>query len=616
MKVTASTDHPGGMTILIHDNAHQSKHVRKQMSGMPASKGKAIHGGMYNAHQHCKPQHKPAFVSKAKRTLATRKEIHKKKSYETKTKGQTSVDMSSKKIWVKSKKRLALEAEKRRREAVQANLLKKFEREMQEQRELKWKKGNVPKPRFVNENDVINSFADLSIKEHRKNKSSLIEQHQKTMLKILDANYNDIILALAEDTAHNVPKAQIDKFTNKVQARCNTFMEKVILYSPTENLETVKAKHRRCHKNECKLLAARNNVSRNKDKNNVLQGKLKKHRSQRRKEKHQLQPRNYSCTETQKCEFRDSMYHTCTDPYMDVKSDEYANMAIENLQHDTYMENCINELYDPTKWNQELLDSLPMNENNSENIIDEMSILSDSSDELIFQQKYESSNDDISSSDEDSSNVSFSDDQETLVFYGFPISDEKQDESGLTATETIPIEEKSTEIISDDDPAPATPSQTLITRFNSLSTNLRSRLNMINVTVSNSEEFEQHDNTEEGDENDEIDQESEQSSDLGSVFNVDYISNDPSDMPLRCTSKYKLKEFNKSKEFIVYMDPFFEILINSIRQLNENGNNHGNSHDPETCMQICLFMIKEILVRYSKQNNKKIWMESYHQSNG
>jgi hypothetical protein len=43
MKVTASTDHPGGMTILIHDNAHQSKHVRKQTSGMPASKGKAIH---------------------------------------------------------------------------------------------------------------------------------------------------------------------------------------------------------------------------------------------------------------------------------------------------------------------------------------------------------------------------------------------------------------------------------------------------------------------------------------------------------------------------------------------------------------------------------------------
>jgi hypothetical protein len=65
------------------------------------------------------------------------------------------------------------------------------------------------------------------------------------MLKILDANHNDIILALAEDTANNVPKAQNDKFTNDVQARCNTFMEKVILYSPTENLETVQAKHRR-----------------------------------------------------------------------------------------------------------------------------------------------------------------------------------------------------------------------------------------------------------------------------------------------------------------------------------------------------------------------------------
>jgi hypothetical protein len=71
MKVTASTDHPGGMTILIHGNANQSKHVREQMSGMPALKGKAIHGDMYNAHQHCKPQHKPAFVSKAKWTLAT-----------------------------------------------------------------------------------------------------------------------------------------------------------------------------------------------------------------------------------------------------------------------------------------------------------------------------------------------------------------------------------------------------------------------------------------------------------------------------------------------------------------------------------------------------------------
>ena len=246
-----------------------------------------------------------------------------------------------------------------------------------------------------------------------------------------------------------------------------------------------------------------------------------------------------------------------------------------------------------------------MNESNSENIIDEMSILSESSDELIFQQNSESSNNDISSPDEDSSNVFLSDDQETLVFYGFPISDEKQNESGLTATETIPIEEtKSTEIISND-PAPSTPSQTLITRFNSLSTNLRSRLNMINVTESNSEEFEQHDNTEEGDENDdEIDQESEQSSDLDSVFNVEYISNDPSDMPLRCTSKYKLMEFNNSKDFIDYMDPFFEILVNSIKQLNENGNNHGNSHDPESCMQICLF-IKEKLVRYSKQNNEK-----------
>jgi hypothetical protein len=126
---------------------------------------------------------------------------------------------------------------------------------------------------------------------------------------------------------------------------------------------------------------------------------------------------------------------------------------------------------------------------------------------------------------------------------------------------------------------------------------------MINVTESNSEEFEQHDNTEEGDENDEIDQESEQS-DLDPVFNVEYISNDPSDMPLRCTSKYKLMEINNSKDFINYMDPFFDILVKSIRQLNENGNHHGNSHDPETCMQICLF-IKEILVRYSKQNNEK-----------
>jgi hypothetical protein len=265
----------------------------------------------------------------------------------------------------------------------------------------------------------------------------------------------------------------------------------------------------------------------------------------------------------------------------------------------------INELYDPTKWNQEVLDSLPMNESNSENIIDEMSILSESSDELVFQQNSESSNNDISSSDENSSNVFLSDDQETIVFYGFPISDEKPDESGITATERIPIEEtKSTEIISDN-PAPiTTPSQTIITRFNSLSTNLQSRLNLINATETNSEEFEhQHDLTEKGDENDEIDQESEQT-DSDTIINVDYISNDPSDIPLRCTSIYTLLEFEGSKDFIDYMDPFFEILVNLIKQLNDNGNNHGNSHDPESCMQICLF-IKEILVHYSKQNNEK-----------
>jgi hypothetical protein len=51
---------------------------------------------------------------------------------------------------------------------------------------------------------------------------------------------------------------------------------------------------------------------------------------------------------------------------------------------------------------------------------------------------------------------------------------------------------------------------------------------------------------------------------------IDFISNDPSDIPLRCTSIYNLLEFKGSKDFMAYiLDPFFNILVNSIKQLNE-----------------------------------------------
>jgi hypothetical protein len=66
------------MTIVIQDDAHQSKHVGKQTSEIHVSKGKAIHGGVYNTHVNCKQQHKPAFISKAKWTIATQKELRNK----------------------------------------------------------------------------------------------------------------------------------------------------------------------------------------------------------------------------------------------------------------------------------------------------------------------------------------------------------------------------------------------------------------------------------------------------------------------------------------------------------------------------------------------------------
>jgi hypothetical protein len=110
---------------------------------------------------------------------------------------------------------------------------------------------NVPKPRFINEQDVINSFADISLEKISETRTSLIEKHQQKILEILDANRNDIILPLDEDTSNNITKTTLDKFTNDVQAKCNSFMEKVIFYSPSENLEAIRAKHQHCCQNEC-----------------------------------------------------------------------------------------------------------------------------------------------------------------------------------------------------------------------------------------------------------------------------------------------------------------------------------------------------------------------------
>ena len=237
-------------------------------------------------------------------------------------------------------------------------------------------------------------------------------------------------------------------------------------------------------------------------------------------------------------------------------------------------------------------------QHNDKHVNNDMSNLPENSNEvpkLIFCQFSDSSISASSLSDDESLSVSHHDDQETLVFYGFPLLDEKPDELDMTATDTIPIIDESspTEIILEPPTTFATPGQTFINRCGALSDTLCTRFNITNITTRSVNDSNVQHMTEEGHKINKV------ASEIQVPVKV---------IPLRFTSRYKLLEIIMSKEFITFMDLFFMVLIKLYKQMNENENsieNDANICDRDNCMHICLYTT-EILMCYSDSKNDQV----------